>query len=101
MNNMNNESALSSTGAAAALPPRKFQDLISAGSGLYEISEHLRKLGSSIGIVNVSGGAPVDEPVKQKSGSTLISMLNDLPNEIRKEIEVIHSMITEIENQLN
>lgn len=85
--------------ACAPAKPKKFEELINASKGLNHVKNNLEALKNKIGIhqkaVECKG-----EPNK-KPPATLLSTLNELPDEIRTKIEGINKLIAEIEEALN
>jgi len=96
--NTNTESAMgNSTGCDRQA---KFMDLLIAAGGLNEVVHHLNELKNTIGIpprpekVCEAPNQKVNEP-------SLVSVLNELPGEIRFQTEEIHKIISEISENLN
>ena len=79
---------------------RKFQELINAASGLYEVETHLYELMRSIGLSNPETKPQCGEPLKANE-PTLISTLNELPSEIREKVKLMHNLIEAIRIELN
>ena len=83
---------------------RKFEDLIASAEELNKVKRDLIKLKSLIGIDEYKQTPSTQvpcPPAPMKPKATLFSTLNDLPREIRGDVDLILKMIAEIHEALN
>ena len=78
--------------SGAGMP--KYQSLIEAANDLNGVISHLKELQASIGMSQeLAQPVPAPAPAPNNSAPTLVSMLNELPDEIRGKISEAHDMI--------
>ena len=77
----------------------KFRELLNQAYGINGVIDHLRELHSSLGVIYEETPTPKDD--KKAAETTLVIMLDELPNELAMAHSKIHDMINVIINQLN
>lgn len=90
------------SGIDSADSRKKFESLIDAASGLDSLLSHLIELQISIGVtVEVSEPESMVEEKPKQQEMTLVSMLNQLPDEMNKKVRVCHDLISVIMTELS
>jgi len=91
------ESEEIATGTVERQP--KYQILLEAANGVNGVIGHLKELNSALGVIYAEPKS--SEPPKPGIDPTLVSTLNELPDELRQAHSLIHDMINTIINELN
>jgi len=86
------------TGNSATREP-KFQELLNQASGITSVIEHLKELHAILGVSYEEVARPDEQ--KKPNAPTLVSVLDELPNELAQAHAKIHDMISCIASQLN
>ena len=81
---------------SSSLP--KYQDLLEAARGIAEVCNHLEQLKNQIGLS--SEASPVCGEKKPERTANLVTVLNELPNEIRANCTNAHQKIEELQSAL-